>query len=229
MGDLEFDVAIFDDAHILDEYHFDTIRELIENQDKKIILSTDKNYDAWQHGTYKAYNGLMKNDWSISYDLSNKIRTSLEIVAFMSCVFNKKKQAKKLSYNNIELSFFSSSKDIKKHIASLKTCGWQDFYLSSSNGDLNPSKDINTFKEKTLKKELEEDFEKVAVVMDNSFVYNEEGKLVVASKSNYQAPMVLHKIMTRATKKIHFIILDNEPLFEHFLDIIDADTMTLKG
>ena len=228
MGDIEFDVAVFDDAHLLDQYHFDAIKELIEEQGKKIILSTDKNQDIWEHEAYKSFNSLTKYDWSKCYDLSNKIKTSLEIVAFMSCVFNKNKPAKKLNYNNIEFSFFTSCKEIKRHISSLKARGWRNFYLSACLGEAKLSRDLNILNEKPLANEMEEEFEKVAVVMDGNFVYNQDGKLMVACNTNYQAPMYLHKIMTRTRRKIHFIIVDNEPLLEHLLDIIERDP-TLKG
>lgn len=59
---------------------------------------------------------------------------------------------------------------------------------------------MNTFQEMTLEMDSRQDFDKVAVVMDDKFIYNEEGKLMVACNSNYQAPMLLHQIMTRTIK-----------------------------
>jgi hypothetical protein len=220
---LIYDFLIFDDVQSLNKIQFDTIKEIFINQNKRIILSADSGQLLWDNEVYNAYHTFLKSVDAKSYELSNKIKTNLEIASFMSCVFNKKKQPKKLNYNNIELSYFSSENQIRKHIASLKASGWQDFYFSESIASKKPFKEFNSFKDIKKQKESGQSYDRVALVIDKNFIYNEEGKLMVACNKDYQSPMILHQIMTRTIKKIHVIILDNEPLLDHLLNILEHD------
>lgn len=64
-----------------------------------------------------------------------------------------------------------------------------------------------------------QEFEKVVLVMDGCFKYNEDGKLMYRAENYYSLKGMLYQIVTRAVKELKIIVLNNPELFYKLLEI----------
>ena len=64
-----------------------------------------------------------------------------------------------------------------------------------------------------------QEFENVVIVLDKTFNYNDSGELI-ANNNYYSQKQMLYQIITRAVKKLHIIIIDNETMLNRCIHIL---------
>ena len=64
-----------------------------------------------------------------------------------------------------------------------------------------------------------QEFENVVIVIDKTFNYNTSGELT-ANNNYYSQKQMLYQIITRAVKKLHIIIWDNETMLDRCIQIL---------
>ena len=64
-----------------------------------------------------------------------------------------------------------------------------------------------------------QEFEKVVIVLDEDFAYNSSGGLYANNKF-YSQRQMLYQIVTRAIKKLHVLIINNEMMLERCIQIL---------
>lgn len=64
-----------------------------------------------------------------------------------------------------------------------------------------------------------QEFDRIVAIIDETFKYDENGKLV-ADNSCYSQRQMLYQILTRARQKLYVIILGNETMLKRCLEIL---------
>jgi DNA replication protein DnaC len=155
------------------------------------------------------------------HELTDKIRTNKEIADFITTLLDNTEPAKQSNKNNVELSYFYSTKDAKDHLETLEFSGWKiinytpDYYKSLPYsrykiGGASSTHDV-----------IGQEFDKVVAVIDEFFYYNEYGKLDIKGYGQfYQVRKMLLQILTRTKLKLHVIIINNKEILDRCLEIL---------
>lgn len=66
-----------------------------------------------------------------------------------------------------------------------------------------------------------QEFDCVASLLSEKMYYNANGKLVSRGRYLYREDRMLYQILSRARKKIHLVIVNNVPVLERCVKLID--------
>ncbi len=138
------------------------------------------------------------------YKLTNRIRLNIELSAFIGCVMCVRGRNHRREYPNVKLLYAGDENECNTLLDLLERDGY--VYLKGA--------DAGTCKE----------FDKVVMVMDETFVYDEEGFLKSGSGGrNVENPAAVRELyhgLSRAKKKIALIIRGNEPVFDRLIGVL---------
>lgn len=215
------DILIIDEAQRIEDYKLKSISNQITALNKKCIFSFDeKQYLKESEKKTDFANYLQSNFGCKIYKLTNTIRTNEEISKFTKQLFDNKINNITCTYTNIDLRYSPNNTVTRIMINNLYDKGWKTPNYtpgtrSSFKYEAYESKDRDT-----AHSIIGQEFEKIVIVLDDNFSYNEEGKLV-SNKSYYIQSQMLYQIITRATKKLCVIIMNNKPLLLRCSEILN--------
>ena len=75
---------------------------------------------------------------------------------------------------------------------------------------------------------LGQEFDNVAVVIDDTFFYNNQKKLSVKDEDKYFYDKIgmLYQNITRARKKLNIVVLNNKEVLERCLEVLNCSVPT---
>lgn len=159
------------------------------------------------------------------FKLSDKVRTNKEIVSFIKRLLDKKSTDIKPNYPSVSVAYANNVKEAKILIKKFKEDEYTfiNFTKSSYNSGTfdEYSGDYNTHHV------IGQEFDNVLMLMDNTFGYNDEGRLLgrVHPNPNYLYRKLLFQGLTRVREKLTLIIINNRPLFENILSILNNESL----
>nr|WP_248285452.1 DNA/RNA helicase domain-containing protein [Staphylococcus lugdunensis] len=151
-------------------------------------------------------------------ELKQKIRTNNEMIAFIDRVLDLSARGHdNYDYKNVNLSYFSTKIDAINFIKNLEEDNYKCIeltqYLTRST---NVKKRAYIYSESLAVHEvLGREYEKVVVILDHHFKYDNEGKL----KSDYMEyypylePEGIYQALTRVKKQLHLVIINNPNIY----------------
>ena len=141
--------------------------------------------------------------------LAKTIRTSKEIYAFINALLDLKKRSN-LTFPNIDVLCSGSEEETKRLIAIGQTKGYR--YIASEFED---SHDV-----------IGLEFERVLVVMDQKFSYDESGTLTGEEHpgEDYLYVQLLYQNVSRAKEKLCVIVQDNAPVFRELVGVVNRNS-----
>ncbi|WP_348623163.1 hypothetical protein ABFT51_18890 [Paenibacillus peoriae] len=110
------------------------------------------------------------------YKLTQKIRTNKEIAAFITNLFNTNNINNNMYYKNIHLQYFDSAKSLRYYLEQLKENSWEVIDYTSSRYYL-LSIDKYLVGNRNAHHVIGQEFDKVAVVINERFYHNDSGQL----------------------------------------------------
>ncbi|PAU36851.1 hypothetical protein CKF94_17905 [Vibrio coralliilyticus] len=215
-----FDVIIIDEAQRIRSSQLDIlISEAMENS-IKCIFSYDKNQILANWESVDIENKLKSTNLSSSFKLSEKIRTNKEIADFIRMFFDKNKNIPTQYNGNVDFEYFTDLQDVNNYIDLINNSGWEVLKLTSSryNGEYHTS--YSKYYSKNSHEVIGQEFDNVAVVIDQFFSYDDNGKLIYNSKTYYNSVKMLFQNITRTRKKLKLIIINNQQVLSRCLSIL---------
>lgn len=208
-----FDMIIIDEAQRLYKGQLDKIIERANNLKYGCIFSYDKNQtlSKWEEN-----NDITRTISNIPsaylYELSEKIRTNKDVSNFIKMLFNEKRSLKIKNTNSIKINYFSEIESAKNYIAeeSLTKKDWKVLRFTPSQFQHEyHQKYFNSLNENSHEI-IGQEFENVAIIIDQFFSYDENGNLIYQGKSYYEPTKMLFQNITRARKNLNLIIINNQ-------------------
>ena len=141
--------------------------------------------------------------------LAKTIRTSKEIYAFINAMLDLKKRAN-LPFPNIDVLFSKNKEETKRLIAIDQKKGYR--YIASEYED---SHDV-----------IGLEFDRVLVVLDQRFQYDETGILTgkEAPDEDYLYVQLLYQNVSRAKEKLCVIVQENEETFRELIAVVNRNS-----
>jgi len=217
----DYDLIIIDEAQRIHPDQFDKIIQKIKDVSGNCIFSYDK---VQTLATWEEKRDVPSKIESIQnvkkHKLTEKIRTNADIANFIKMLFNAKRNDISIkNKDNIELNYFIKSNETKAYLHYIESLGWKVIRYTPSQYDNNYHEkfQINT---DTSHKMIGQEFDNVAVVIDDAFEYNDEGKLQYTKRSYYHPIKMLFQNLTRARKKLNIVIVNNEEVLNRCLSVL---------
>lgn len=223
----DYDLIIVDEAQRIYPIQLEEIVKKIQSSNGNCIFSYDKKQTLSNSEERSNIDNKINTITSIiSYPLSEKIRTNKEIASFIKMLFNKKRNFLLSNKNNIEVSYFNNNDDAKEFLEILSEQNWEVIRFTPSLYKSENHAKCSLFTAETSHKVIGQEFDNVAVVVDDYFYYNEEdGKLAYRSSSYYHPVKMLFQNVTRTRKKLHIVIINNSELLNRCLSVLKEESM----
>ncbi|GKS68150.1 hypothetical protein W03_01540 [Nitrosomonas sp. PY1] len=217
----DFDLVIIDEAQRIYQGQLNDIVERVRLAKCGCIFSYDKiqTLSNWEEknniaGEIESINSIIR------YKLSEKIRTNKEIATFIKMLFNNRKSSQASSNGNIEINFFNNTEDAKNYLERLKSSKWEVLRFTPSQYNKEYHNQYFDTWSKTSHQVIGQEFDGVAVVIDQFFTYDTNGDLVYKRDAYYAPTKILFQNITRARKKLNLVIIGNEELLKRCINIL---------
>lgn len=219
----DYDLIILDEVQRMWKDQFDNLVSNISNKQTPCIFSYDPrqclHLSEYNNGIPDSFNSLILPH--NRKKLKNKIRTNPEISSFIQKIFGINFESVQDDYSNIEVHYFSDLESAKGIVEQLTRSGWKAINYTTSQKTFDSLDYTKVFSKETAHSVIGQEFDKVIAVIDQSFSYNQENKLIYEGQSYYHAPSMLFQILTRARKGICLVIINNSDFLEKVLNILD--------
>ena len=154
------------------------------------------------------------------YKLSEKIRTNKEIAAFIKMLFNNKRSLSISNNGNVEINYFNTTEDAKSYLDSLDKSKWEILRFTPSQYNKEHHENYSEISNKTSHQVIGQEFDGVAVTIDQLFSYDNNGDLIYSGGAYYAPRKMLFQNITRARKKLNLVIIGNEELLNRCITIL---------
>jgi hypothetical protein len=217
----DYDLIILDEAQRIYPNQMDDIVKKILAINGNCIFSYDKlqTLATWEEA--RNIEEKINNITLITqYKLSEKIRTNKDVASFIKMLFDKKKNALKLSKSNIEISYFNNDEDAKEFLKILSKQDWEVLRFTPSRFNSEKHEKSALPSSETSHMIIGQEFDNVGVIIDQCFFYNENGRLQYQCSSYYHPVKMLFQNITRTRKKVHVVIINNPEILNRCLSIL---------
>ncbi|PEC30779.1 hypothetical protein COM99_26065 [Bacillus cereus] len=224
----EYDLIIIDETQRIYTLQLEALLTEINKTNVKCIFSYDPIQCLSSSEAERDIPQYLKNEVSPKHHrLTDKIRTNKEITAFIKNLFDLSKINQNHNYSNIELKYFADKSLVSNYIRVFTDKGWKAINYTPGFRTTYPYESYQNSQDESAHGVIGQEFDNVIVVIDSNFVYD---KNLLTSKKNYyyDNTKMLYQMVTRARKKLHIIIIDNEDVLEKCLSILQSNKEQLN-
>lgn len=218
----KYNFILVDESHRIYQTQFNKIINSVCNNDQVCIFSSDpEQVLSSAEKRRDIVSKIKKLPLSGEFPLSEKIRTNKELHSFIMCLKNLVHKPKvPINYLNVEINYANTTAEAQNLLA---------YYRAKMYMFINYSKSIYY---NSPYSEYEEDFDthhvigkefdKVVMLMDSSFYYDENGTLqgIPHPNPDYLYPNLFYQGITRVREKLALVIVNAPDLFKNISSII---------
>lgn len=218
----EYNYILVDESHRIYEEQYNQICDSVNQNDQICIFSSDP--EQVLSSAEKRRNIVEKIktlDLEKEFVLSEKIRTNKELHSFITRMKNLNHKPKKpMDYSNVYLSYANTTGEAQSLLEYYRSNGFVFINYSKSNYAESPyaqyEEDFDTHHV------IGQEFDKVVMLMDDSFYYDENGVLggVPHPNPDYLYPNLFYQGITRVREVLAIVVVDAPVLFENIASII---------
>ena len=155
------------------------------------------------------------------FTLSEKIRTNRELHSFIMCMKDLNHRPKvPMDYSSVVLNYANTTQEAQYLLAYYRSKGFKFINYTKSNYEPSPfsayAEDFDTHHV------IGQEFDKVVMLLDSSFFYDEDGKLqgIPHPNPNYLYPNLFYQGVTRVREELALIVVNAPELFEKVASIV---------
>lgn len=218
----DFDLVVIDETQRIYAIQFDQLTTNIKNSSTACIFSYDKQQTLSSQEIRADIEGKINAVAGISkFKLSDKIRTNKEISSFIKLLFNNQRHDIIFSNcGNIDFNYFTDLVTVKNYIQLVSNSGWEVLRLTPSLHTTEHHESYSDIYSKNSHAVIGQEFDNVAVVMDEYFSYDGSGSLTYQSRTYYDSVKMLFQNITRTRKRLKLIIINNKQVLGRCLSIL---------
>ncbi|WLH87905.1 DUF2075 domain-containing protein [Pseudomonas sp. FP453] len=215
-----YDIIIIDEAQRIKKEQFELIVTKIKSAGNVCIFSYDNAQTLSRREERTDIGAEIKKISHANYSLSEKIRTNREIADFIKALFNNTRNHSLSNKGNVELSYFDNVDDAKSYLSSLECQGWEVIRFTPSIYNAEHHKKYFNQTGSTSHQVIGQEFEGVAIPIDQYFSYDENGELYYKGRTYYHATKMLFQNITRARKKLKLVFIKNSEILSRCAAIL---------
>ena len=218
----DFAYILVDESHRIYLEQFESICESVHTNDQICIFSSDPEQVL---STSEKRNDIVSKIEALppngEYTLSEKIRTNRQLHSFIMCMKDLTHRPRiPMDYSNVDINYASTTQEAQNLLEYYRGKGFVFINYSKSNYEPSPydafSEDFDTHHV------IGQEFDKVVMLLDGSFYYDENGKLqgFPHPNPNYLYPNLFYQGVTRVREQLALIVVQSPSLFERIASIV---------
>lgn len=217
------DLVVIDETQRMYENQFDKLLVDVNVSNTVCIFSYDKQQTLSSKESRMDIEGKINAIGGISkFKLSDKIRTNKEIAGFIKLLFNNQRNDVVLSNcGNVDFDYFTDLTTVKNYIQLISNDGWEVLRLTPSLHGTEHHESYSDIYSKNSHAVIGQEFDNVAVVIDEYFSYGSSGSLIYQSRTYYDSVKMLFQNITRTRKKLKLIIIGNKQVLNRCLSVLN--------
>ena len=218
-----FDLVVIDETQRIYAAQFDQLIINVTASNAVCIFSYDKQQTLSSKEARADIEGKINAVVGISkFKLSDKIRTNKEISSFIKLLFNNQRNDVVFSNcGNVDFNYFTDLITVKNYIQLVSNDGWEVLRLTPSLHATEHHESYSDIYSKNSHAVIGQEFDNVAVVMDEYFSYDSSGSLIYQSSTYYDSVKMLFQNITRTRKRLKLIIINNKQVLSRCLSILE--------
>lgn len=213
---------LVDETHRIYKSQFETICDSVIQNDQICIFSSDPEQVLSTAEKKRDIVGRIRGlSLSGEFVLSEKIRTNKEMNSFITCMKNLNHKPKiPMVYSNVDLNFANTTSEAQNLLEYYRSKGYTFINYSKSNYEPSPYDDYK--EDFDTHHVIGQEFDKVVMLMDDSFYYDEHGILqgVPHPNPDYLYPNLFYQGVTRVREKLAIVVVKNTELFASIASIV---------
>ena len=216
------DLVVLDEVQRIYPQQFDKLVVDAQAKSTDCIFSYDKQQTLSSAESRTNIEGKVDSLGFVSkFKLSEKIRTNKEIASFIKVLFNANRNDISFSdCGNVDFDYFTNTSNVKDYISLISNEGWEVLRLTPSQYDNEHHESYSQLTSKTSHRVIGQEFDNVAVVIDQYFRYDSKGLLTYNSRTYYDSVKMLFQNITRTRKKLKLIIIGNRQILNRCLSVL---------
>lgn len=225
-----FDVIIFDEAQRLKTYQIESIIQYVQTNHINCIFGYDERQRLSKEEKNSKAVQIIQQIACKQYSLGKRIRTNTALVSFINTLFNLKVQFTG-NPQYISVIYFDKYSHALTYLNNDQTYAFIGYtpsrYYKYENIDV-----LSTLKTSVgaAHEVIGQEFDKVSVLIDETFYYDENGKLQSHGYENipYDFIGMLHQAVTRAKKEIKLVIVNNPDVYNNVVSFLAKPASLIK-
>ena len=215
-----YDIIVIEEAQRIKKEQFEIIVAKIKDAGRICIFSYDKAQTLSRTEERSDIGAEINKIAHDNYSLSEKIRANKEIADFIKALFNNTRNHTLSNKGNIEVSYFNNVDDAKSYLSSLDDQEWEVIRFTPSQYNAEHHKKYFNQTGNTSHQVIGQEFDGVAIPIDQYFSYNENGELYYKGQTYYHAAKMLFQNITRARKRLKLVIINNNEILSRCASIL---------
>lgn len=215
----DFDFILVDEAQRLRQSQIEKIKDEVYGNSGNCLFAFDRLQTLnTREESCDAGGQILEICNGNNHALSDKIRTNKEIANFVKSLLNNRKNFGDAKSDNIEIRYFDTASDVKDFLDSLNDEDWEVLRFTPSK-TREFHEEYSRLGSKNSHEVIGQEFEGVAVVIDEHFTYDNDGNLIYSGSTYYSAPKMLFQNITRARKRLLIVVQSNKEILERCMSI----------
>lgn len=220
----DYRYILFDESHRFHKKQFDDFIEDVAKKESKVIFSFDQN-QILSHAEHKAQ--IAEHVQTLPdckvYTLTKKIRTNKELSSFVDRLLNIHSHNIVSEYPSVSISY---AHEMGEAVLIIQNYQQNGYVFINYTGSLYHPSNFDIFDSFgtgfNTHNVVGQEFEKVVMLIDRTFAYDEGGRLLGQYHPNpdYLYRQLLFQGLSRVREKLGIVILDNDDIFQKALDIV---------
>lgn len=216
-----YDTILLDEAQRIYARQLTDLICFIEDSKKSCIFSYDKLQTLGRREERSGVHEIIVNACdTYIFKLSEKIRSNKEIASFIKMLFSKNLALEPVNSENIVINYFNNLDDARNYLFNLDHHGWEVLRFTPSQYDKEHHENYSYFAHKKSHEIIGQEFDNVAVTIDEHFEYDDNGKLIYSGYAFYNPLKMFFQNITRTRKRLNLIIISNETILRRCLSIL---------
>ncbi|HCG7163301.1 TPA: DUF2075 domain-containing protein [Vibrio parahaemolyticus] len=219
----DLDLVVVDETQRIYENQFDQLIIDAKATNTACIFSYDKQQTLSSKESRLDIEGKINSVGNVSkFKLSDKIRTNKEIAGFIKLLFNNQRNDVVFSNcGNVDFDYFTDLDSVRNYIQLVGNDGWEVLNLTPS---LHGTEHHESYSDRLnicSHAVIGQEFDNVAVVIDEYFSYDSSGSLIYLSSTYYDSVKMLFQNITRTRKRLKLIIIGNKQVLNRCLSVLN--------
>lgn len=218
----DYTYILVDESHRIYKKQFDAISDSANKNDQICIFSSDPEQVL---SASETRNDIVAKIEALHLDgqftLSEKIRTNRELHSFIMCMKDLNHRPKvPMDYSSVVLNYANTTQEAQYLLAYYRS---KDFvFINYTKSNFEPSPFSAYAEDFDTHHVIGQEFDKVVMLLDSSFFYDEDGKLqgIPHPNPNYLYPNLFYQGVTRVREELALIVVNAPELFEKVASIV---------
>lgn len=217
-----FDLVVVDETQRIYEHQFDQLVSNANVTNTACIFSYDKQQTLSLKESLLDIVSKIDAIGNVSkFRLSDKIRTNKEIAGFIKLLFNNQRNDVSFSdCGNVDFDYFTDIESVKNYVKLIGDEGWEVLNLTPTIHGTEYHESYSDQLNKCAHAVIGQEFDNVAVVIDQYFTYDSSGSLVYQLSTYYDSVKMLFQNITRTRKRLKIIIISNKQVLNRCLSVL---------